>query len=240
MDFVTERNVSQRGMCNVKAIQSHLYDKYGFYFESHVVYYALRIRLKFKYRTPLCRRIVFSEERTNLGINFCKELDAALKLERRGDAIIIYMDETYCHLQHIPSKMWYRDVDIGTERSERSRSKGSLAIILHAMCKDGWVLCEENGAPPVVDEWQSGEVGTCEMVFRGKVGKGDYHNNMDGDMFMKWINERLVPTVQQKYPGKQVLTLPRPFPHSPSPPLTLMIYNLTHTHSHTPTTRFTW
>ena len=78
------------------------------------------------------------------------------------------------------------------------------------------------------------------MVFRGKVGKGDYHNNMDGDMFMKWINERLVPTVQQKYPGKQVLTLPHPFPHSPSPPLTLMIYNLTHTHSHTPTTRFTW
>ena len=42
------------------------------------------------------------------------------------------------------------------------------------------------------------------MVFRGKVGKGDYHANMDGDMFMKWINERFVSTVQAKYPDKKV------------------------------------
>ena len=42
------------------------------------------------------------------------------------------------------------------------------------------------------------------MVFRGKVGRGDYHDNMDGEMFMKWINERLVPTVQAKYPDKQI------------------------------------
>ena len=202
---MNERNVSQRGMCNVKAIQSHLLHKYGIYFEHHVVYYALRTRLKFKYRTPMCRRIVFSAERTELGIKFCRELDAALKLEVRGDAIIIYMDESYCHLQHIPSNMWYRDVDIGTERSERSRNKGSLAIILHAMCKDGWVLQRDaDGKPPAVDEWHSGNVQTCEMVYRGKIGRGDYHDNMDGDMFMKWVNERLVPTVQAKYPGKEV------------------------------------
>ena len=127
-------------MCNVKSIQAHLLHKCGIYFEHHVVYYALRTRLKFKYRSPLCRRIVFSAERTQLGIEFCRNLDAALKLEARGDAIVIYMDETYCHLQHIPSKMWFRDVDIGTARSERSRCKGSLAIIVHALCKDGWVL----------------------------------------------------------------------------------------------------
>ena len=205
VEFVNERNTSQRGMCNVKAIQSHLLRKHGFYFEPDVVYYALRKRLNFKYRTPLCRRIVFSEERTDLGIDFCRNIDLALKLERRGEAIIIYMDETYCHLQHIPSKMWYRDVDIGTGRAERSRSKGSLAIILHAMCKDGWVLQrDEDGKPPVVNEWHTGAVNTCEMVFRGKVGRGDYHDNMDGDMFMKWVEERLVPTVRAKYPGKAV------------------------------------
>ena len=73
------------------------------------------------------------------------------------------------------------------------------------MCKDGWVLERDaDGKPPVVGEWSSGPTRTCEMVFRGKVGKGDYHANMDGDMFMRWINERLVPTVQHKYPGKQV------------------------------------
>ena len=207
-------------MYNVKAIQVHLLRKYGIFFEQHVVYYALTTRLKFKYRTPMCSRIVFSAERTELGITFFKELDAALKLEQRGDAIVIYMDETYCHLQHIPSKMWFRDVDVGTARAERSRCKGSLAIILHAMCKDGWVLKEdEGGKPPVVDEWQSGAVKTCEMVFRGKVGRGDYHDNMDGDMFMKWVDERLVPTVQSKYPGKQVFLVMdnAPYHHGHSP-----------------------
>ena len=36
------------------------------------------------------------------------------------------------------------------------------------------------------------------------MGRGDYHDNMDGDMFMKWVEERLVPTVRAKYPGKAV------------------------------------
>ena len=137
-------------MCNVSAIQAHLLRKYNIFFDASVVYYALKTRLKFKYRTPMCSRIVFSAQRTELDIQFFKDLDAAIKLERKGDAIVIYMDETFCHLQHIPSKMWFRDVDIGTVRAERSRCKGSLTIILHTMCKDGWVI--EDDKPPVVDE----------------------------------------------------------------------------------------
>ena len=63
------------------------------------------------------------------------------------------MDESYCRLKHMPSKMWFRDVDIGTGRVERSCCKGSLAIIVHALCKHGWVLQpDEDGRPPVVDE----------------------------------------------------------------------------------------
>lgn len=58
----------------------------------------------------MCHRIVFREERTQLGIDFFKLLDAALKLERSGDVIIIYMDKTYYRLLHMPGKMWYRDV----------------------------------------------------------------------------------------------------------------------------------
>ena len=74
-----------------------------------------------------------------------------------------------------------------------------ITVLVHTMCKDGWVCDrDEDGAPPVVGEWHEGPAQTCEMVFRGKVGRGDYHKNFDGDMFMKWINERLVPTVQHK------------------------------------------
>ena len=205
MQYVVERNISQRGMCTVKSIQAHLLQWCGTFFEHHVVYYALSKRLGFKYRSPACKRLVFSPERTQQAFKFCGKMDYALKEERAGRAIIIYMDETYCHLQHVPGKMWYRDEDIGTERSERSRSKGSLQIILHAMFKGGWILVRDgDGNVPVLEEWHEGDADTCEMVFRGKVAGGDYHENMDGVMFMKWINTRLVPTMRKLHPGKKV------------------------------------
>lgn len=52
-NFVHERTVSQRGMCNVQAIRTHLLRKTEIHFAHHVVYYALRHRCGFKYRTPL-------------------------------------------------------------------------------------------------------------------------------------------------------------------------------------------
>ena len=42
------------------------------------------------------------------------------------------------------------------------------------------------------------------LGFRGKVAGGDYHANMDGTMFMKWINTRFVTTMQKLHPGKKV------------------------------------
>ena len=92
----------------------------------------------------------------------------------------------------MPGKMWFRDSDLGTPRSERARSKGQLTIILHAMTEDGWVMVRDiDGNPPVLGEWQQGEVHSCEMIFRAKKALGDYHENMNGKMFMMWINDRL-------------------------------------------------
>ena len=102
MRYVVERNTTQRGMCTVKSIQAHLLQWCGIFFLDHVVYYALRTRLGFKYRTPACKRIVFSAERIQSAFTFCRKLDHALKEERAGRGIVVYMDETYCHLQHVP------------------------------------------------------------------------------------------------------------------------------------------
>ena len=56
--------------------------------------------------------------------------------------------------------------------------------------------------------WKSGtgvkRIRANEMVFRDKVAGGDYHENMDGVMFMKWINTRLVPTMRKLHPDKKV------------------------------------
>ena len=134
VDYVTERNKSMRGMCTVKAIIAHLYQKFDTLFTYRIVHYALSQRLHLTYKTPLKARLIFSQGRTKLGIQFVTDLDYALKEERAGRACIVYMDESYCHANHMPKKCWIGE-NVG--QVERSRSKGSLTIILHAMTKDG-------------------------------------------------------------------------------------------------------
>ena len=199
-EFITQRNQSMKGMCNINSVIAHLYSKFGIEFKYRTVHYALTTRLGLKYRTPLKSRLIFSEGRTALGVDFVQDMDHALKEQAAGRAIIVYMDETYCHLNHMPGKCWCGDA-VG--RVERSRSKGSLTIILHALVKDGWLACtDEDGNVPQPAEFTSGEVLNAQMVWRGKIGRGDYHDNMDGVMFEKWLLERLIPTFKAKYPGK--------------------------------------
>ena len=124
-----DRNTSMQGMCSVNSVIAHLFQKCGIEFKYGTVHYALKTRLGLKYVTPMKKRLIFTDGRTALGIDFVKDYDHALKEEKAGRAVIVRMDETYCHLLHLPGKMWYRDADIGTDRSERSRSKGSLQII---------------------------------------------------------------------------------------------------------------
>ena len=121
---------------------------------------------------------MFSEKRTELGINFGVKLDATRKLERRGEAIIIYMDETLVlpfaaySAEDVVQGRGYRHRSVRTITQQRldihtrvlylphsltptfshSHPLESLAIIMHVMCKEGWILDEENGVPPVVDE----------------------------------------------------------------------------------------
>ena len=247
VEYVTDRNKYFKGVCSVKAIIAHLYSKFDIEFNYQVVHYALKSRLGLKYRTPLKSRLVFTEGRNKLGVQFCLSLDQALKEQAAGTAVLVYMDETYCHTNHMPSKCWCGD---GVGRVERSRSKvitltltlvcvcvcvctcvcvhvhvhvrqltrltphthlshqGTLTIILHAMTKDGWLVQRNaDGVVPAPQEFQSGEVLTCEMVFRGKIGAGDYHDNMNGAMFDKWLTERLFPTFRSVYPGKKMILM---------------------------------
>ena len=46
---------------------------------------------------------------------------------------------------------------------------------------------------------------SCELLWIAQSHSGDYHDNINSDMFMKWVKERLVPTFQRKYPGKKMI-----------------------------------
>ena len=37
----------------------------------------------------------------------------------------------------------------------------------------------------------------ASLVFKAKTSQGDYHNEMNGEIFMRWLNERVLPNLPQ-------------------------------------------
>ena len=207
LNFVRERNRSMSGMCSVRAIQAHLLQQYGTVFKYHTVRYGLAVRLGLKYRTTRATRIVFTPQRITLADDFCRNLFRALGEEAAGEAVLVYMDETYCHQHHMPANAWQEDDNVeGAVRCDRVRSRGQMLIILHALSKDGLLFkSNRSGVRPEPQEWQAGRVLNCEMIFQSKKAKGDYHENMDGTMFLKWLKNRLIPTFKALYGRKKLI-----------------------------------
>lgn len=126
-------------MCTVRAIQAHLYKQFNKKFKATTVRYALAVRLGLKYRTTTKTRLVFTPQRIALADSFCEKLYTALQEEAAGTAVLVYMDETFCHQHHMPSKAWQEDDDAeGAVRCDRVRSKGKMFIIVHALLVQAW------------------------------------------------------------------------------------------------------
>ena len=138
------------GICTVRSIQAHLLHKFGKMFKYSTVRYGLAVRLGLKYRNAMKKRIIFTPQRIILADTFCEKVCRALVEEAAGTAVLVYMDETYCHQHHMPGKAWQEDDDAeGAVRCERVRSRGQMFIILHALSKDGLLFkCDRHGRRP--------------------------------------------------------------------------------------------
>ena len=153
--------------------------------------------------------------RTRSAITFCCDYDEALKLEAGGTHIIVYMDESYVRGNHMCKRTWNETGKIPT----RVRSKGPLLVIVHAITKDAWVMRSGPVRVPV-DEWTTGVNPTAEMCFRSKFAVKnhikDYHDTMDADFFLYWVEKRLTPAFEARYPGKKMILVldNAPYHHS--------------------------
>ena len=47
----------------------------------------------------------------------------------------------------------------------------------------------------------------CELIFEGLIDSEDYHKNMNGQVFMQWVQNRLIPTFKRLFPGKKLILL---------------------------------
>jgi transposase len=99
---------------------------------------------------------------------------------RKGDEVIrpeVYLDESYVNKNHSNDFIWYWDED--GPWVQKPSGKGERLIIIHAMTKDGWIP-------------------NAKLVFKSTKKTGDYHGQMNHDLFSKWFIEQLLPNIPKQ------------------------------------------
>ena len=86
----------------------------------------------------------------------------------------IYLDETYVNKNHSNDFIWYYGED--GPWVQKPTGKGERLIIIKAMTHSGWIP-------------------GSKLVFKSTKKTGDYHGQMNWDLFKKWFTEMLLPNI---------------------------------------------
>ncbi len=146
---------------------------------------------------------------------FLYEYSLALQEEQKGDAIIVYTDETYINTRHQVEYSWYSREKPETTVLAKRFAPWARYIVLHAMSKDGLIKTKDNEGKDIhIDEEIANEleeqqsvVFTAEKIWISKKKKGDYHKNVTSKLFMEWLNNRLIPTFKKMYGEEKKMIL---------------------------------
>jgi transposase len=130
--------------------------------------------------------------------------------------ILCFTDESYCYQNHSAKNSYvHKDSVIN-----KSTSKGERLIILHAITDkvpiaelddNGYPICDlfqgdgENDNPKFYKR-PDGKL-TAECMWKASIRTGDYHDNMNSEMFYQWVVNKLVPTFEKLNRGKQMVLI---------------------------------
>jgi len=89
----------------------------------------------------------------------------------------VYLDESYVNQNHSNDFIWYYGED--GPWIQKPTGKGERIIIINAITSSGWVP----GA---------------KLVFKSTRKTGDYHGQMNWDLFKKWLTEMLLPNIPEQ------------------------------------------
>jgi transposase len=89
----------------------------------------------------------------------------------------VYIDESYVNKNHSNDFIWFYGED--GPLIQKPTGKGERLIIVNAISKSGWIP----GA---------------KLVFKSNRKTGDYHGQMNWDLFKKWFTEMLIPNIPEK------------------------------------------
>ncbi|KAK3094021.1 hypothetical protein FSP39_023056 [Pinctada imbricata] len=89
---------------------------------------------------------------------------------------VVYLDETWVNKNHSTDFMW-----LPSDSSDAPKipsGKGKRLIVLHAgTAKEGLIK-------------------GCDLVFVAKTKEGDYHNEMNSEVFLDWFENQLLPALK--------------------------------------------
>lgn len=88
----------------------------------------------------------------------------------------VYLDESYVNKNHSNDFIWYYGED--GPWVQKPTGKGERFIIINAITKHSWIP----GA---------------KLVFKSTRKTGDYHGQMNSELFKKWFTEMLLPNIPQ-------------------------------------------
>lgn len=89
----------------------------------------------------------------------------------------VYLDESYVNKNHSNDFIWYYGED--GPWVQKPTGKGERLIIIKAITKSGWVP-------------------GSKLVFKSTRKTGDYHGQMNWELFKKWFTEMLLPNIPEQ------------------------------------------
>jgi transposase len=132
---------------------------------------------------------------------FLIQYSKALIDQQEGRCVIVYTDESYVNTNHARKSTWYTTLSSESNDVVRPSGKGKRLVLLHAFTKDGWLAFDRSVHNDRADQLSF----SCELIYEAEKGDGDYHDNMNGSIYMQWLNNRLMVAFNKLYPGRKMV-----------------------------------
>ena len=112
-----------------------------------------------------------------------------IRTYRKLDRPIVYLDETWVDSNTHPGQQW--QAPAGLPQRKLPLNKGKRFVVLHC----------------------GGEMGfldNCKLVFDSKTSDNDYHSEINGLIFRRWVEDKLLPAL----PARSVIVMDNASYHS--------------------------
>jgi hypothetical protein len=130
--------------------------------------------------------------------------------ERQGKHVLVWMDESYIHAGYCTRFSWYRKDDDIVPNKVTGQNKGKRMIIMHAMTRHGMLEklgpYDEQPSDNLDEKCASAAVVTTRLSAEG-YEPADYHDTLDGEKFLAWMRNRLLPAFQKKFGRRKKMVL---------------------------------